>query len=334
MYHRGGTNAAAAGECYELAGPQGKTTVIVADIANDSLPNTCDVGRAYFDIGFAAFTNLFTPEVGYGPVTFRLVPAPVVGNIKMVCVVNSGGFYLELRPYNHRAGVSKLEVQATANSPWLELPRTAYNSFVYSSGSPLAVPFNARITSRFGEVITFPAIASLTSGDRLTANGQFTVFPDQGPSPVWIVPAVYAEGFTNSMGTPWTPSSSSLNPTYTGSAYQGNYSLRITNMIPYGTVSFFAPLKFPPKPDGFVEFAIRSETATITTLIARIQGYDAAGVEAAASIVKLPSIDGSWRVLRIPLAPTGPPAQIYSLLFQNISGSTTIAFDLDSISFR
>ncbi|HEX5219791.1 MAG TPA: hypothetical protein VFZ59_09510 [Verrucomicrobiae bacterium] len=281
IYNRGGANAAGAGECYELVGPQGKTTVMVADTVSDSPPGTCDVGRPYFDIGIAAFTNLFPATAGIGPVTFRLVPAPVVGNIKMLCVINSGGFYTELRPYNHRAGVSKLEVQAAASDPWIELPRTTYNSFVYSSSPPLATPFNCRITSRFGEIITFPSLTSLTNGSRFTANGQFTSFPDQGPSPIWIVPPVYTEEFTNHLGAPWNATSSGgvgVNPNYSGSAYQGSYSLRLTDLTAFSGVSFSLPTyQFPKPTDGFLEFAIRSEGSAINTLNVTIRGYDAGG---------------------------------------------------------
>ena len=60
VYHRGGINAAAAGECYELAGPFGKTTVMVADLSPDSPSGTCDIGRPYFDMGTRPFTNLLS----------------------------------------------------------------------------------------------------------------------------------------------------------------------------------------------------------------------------------------------------------------------------------
>ena len=336
-YHPGGSNAAAAGECYELVGPQGKTTVMVADITSGSPPGTCDVGKPYFDIGNVAFTNIFTPFVGLGPATYRLVPAPVAGNVKMVCVINSGGYYVEFRPYNHRAGVSKFEVQATTNDPWIELPRTTYNSFVYNSATPLAVPFKCRITSRFGEVIMFPSITSLTNGSRFTANSQFISFPDQAPSPIWIVPPVYTEGFTNNLGAPWTASGSgiSINPYYSGSAYQGSYSLRLTNLTGFNGISFWLPsYQFPKQTDGYLEFAIRSEGGAINRLTVMIQGYDAAGATSASTVVALPTIDSAWRVIRIPLDPAASPPQITGFYLQNFSALNLPPINLDSIVFR
>jgi len=337
VYHRGGTNAAAAGECYELVGPQGRTTVMVADLANESLPGTCDIGKPYFDIGTAAFTNLFAPPTGIGPATYRLVPAPAVGNVKMVCVVNSAGYYVELRPYNHRAGVSRVELQITNNGPWIELSRTEFNSFVYSPTSPLTLPFNARVTSRFGEVIDFPSTVVLTNGSRLTANGQFNTFPDQGPAPIWIVPPVYAEGFSNSLGAPWIPAPSSeliINPAYSGSVYQGSYSLQLTNFVAFSLIDFVAPVAFPKHTDGFLEFAIRSEGAPVSQLALQITGTDNAGNAAASALVDLPTIDGIWRVLRIPLDPAAVPPQIKAFFLQNTSNKTASPVDLDSISFR
>ncbi len=335
IYDRGGSNSVAAGECYELTGPYGKSTVIVADSGDFAPSGTCEIGRPYFDVGTAAFTNLFKTPDGYRIATYRLVPAPVSGNVKLVCVINSGGYYTELRPYNYRAGIIKLEVQA-GTGPWTELPRTSYNSFVYNSGTPLTI-FNTRVTSRFGEVVTFPTITSLNTNDRITANSQFNVFPDQGPSPVWIPPPVYTDVLTNVLGGAWGTASSdgtTLNPSFSGSVYQGNYSLRISNLGGFGTVNFFAPASFPSQPDAYLEFAIRSEGALITTLRMQLQGFDATGGAAASTSVALPSIDSSWRVFRIPLASAGSPAQINQLNLINTLSGTLPNIDLDCVAFR
>ena len=332
VYHRGGTNAAAAGECYELVGPQGKTTVIVADIEQFPTPGTCDGSRLYLDIGTPAFTNLFKNGEGYGVAAYRVVPAPVVGNIKMVCVNNSGGYYVELRPYNHRAGVIKMEVQGAGGS-WTELPRTDYNSFIYSSGTPLAFPINTRITSRFGEVVTFPVINSMASDDRFTANAQFTMFPDQGPSPVWILPPVYTDALTNGLGGDWATGGVG-NPSYSGDVYQGSYSLQISNLAGFNSVTFYSPVKFPRQTDAYLEFAIRSESASINGLKIQFVGSDATGVSAQSVAVSLPTIDGNWRAFRIPLQPALTPLQITQFRLMNSTAGTLPTINLDAIAFR
>lgn len=337
VYHRGGNNAAAAGECYELVGPQGKTTVMVADTTPSFPQRTCDVGQPYFDIGIPAFTNIFDQDTGFGIATFRLVPAPVTGNIKMVCVLAAGGYYIELRPYNHRAGVSKLEVQTNGGS-WIELPRTDYNSFVYNTGTPLEFPFNTRITSRFGEQVTFPPINSLSSGgDRFTANGQFNVFPDMGPEPVWILPPVYTDALTNVLGGDWGASAYGdgiINPKYSGSVYQGSHSLQISGMSGFGGVYFNGPIKFPLKAHSYLEFAIRSEGAAIANLKVQIHGINSSGAASQSAPVTLPTIDSTWRVFRIPLEPANAPDQISHFLLMNSTSSTLPNINLDSIAFR
>ncbi len=333
-YHRGGSNSVAAGECYELAGPLGKTTVMIADIASVPPSGTCDFNNPYFDIGTPAFTNLTKEGTGFGTATYRLVPAPTTGNVKLVCIYNSGGYYVELRPYNHRAGVSKLEVQ-TGGGSWTELSRTEYNSFVYSFGTPLASPFNVRVTSRFGEVVTFPSI-SPTEGSRHTANAQFTVFPDQGPSPVWIQSPVYTDSFTNMLGAQWGTSTyfgPSLDPSYSGNVYQGAHSLRVTNFNGFGTINFISPVVFSRQPDSYLEFAIRSEGASISTLRIQFDGSNA-GVSAQSAPVTLPTIDNTWQVFRIPLVAASAPTQISQFELINSSSSNLPPVDLDSIAIR
>lgn len=339
FYHRGGANAAAAGECYEFTGPAGTTTVMVGDLDDLPPPGTCDAGRTYFDIGNPAFAALFTDAAGFGTATFRLVPAPVVGNVKMVVVLNSGGFYLELRPYNHRAGLGKLEIKSAGSANWIELPRTVYNSFVYNGGGgALAFPLSVRVTSRFGEVVDFPAIAAMQPNDRFTANAQFAAFPDLAPAPVWILPPVYTDSLSNVLGGQWAMSLYGglvVNPTYTGSAFQGAASLQISNFTAFSGIQFFAPHRFPRPLDGVLEFAIRSGTVSPASHLAVLfTGFDGGGTAATSQTVALPTLDATWRRLRIPLAPALVPARIYEIRIINNSLTPITSVLLDAISFQ
>lgn len=157
-YNRGGQNAAAAGECFELAGPFGRTTVIISDTTT-APAGTVTAGRSFFDLGPNAYEVLSGgPESGALTAGVRLVPAPVTGNVKFFVPVSSGPFYAEFRAYNHRAGVSKLEIRNNGSSTWIELPRNITNSFVFTSGTggaaQLLYPLQVRVTSRFGEVVS------------------------------------------------------------------------------------------------------------------------------------------------------------------------------------
>ena len=284
FYDRNGISAGAAGECYELAGSLGKTTVMVTDLTPNPPAGTCDSGRRYFDAAEHAFTNLFNVESGIADATYRLVPAPVTGNVKLVTVINSGGYYFELRPYNFRAGVDQLQVQGSGGS-WTTLSRTEYNSFVFSGSSPMAFPMNVRVISRFGETVTFPAISAMADGDRFTANSQFVVFPDQGPSPVWYLRPVYAEGLGDWPGGKWT-TDIPVNPAYTGDAYQGTTSLQITNLAPYGGVYFFSPVTFLRQTNGWLEFAIRAVSSG-GGLSLVFNGQDASGAAITSTAISL-----------------------------------------------
>lgn len=329
FYHRGGSNAAAAGECYEFTGPTNTTIVMVGDMDDVAPPGTCDAGRTFFDLGNPAYAVLFPGPTGVGTATYRLVPAPVVGNVKLVVPQYFSGFYVELRPYNYRAGISKLEIRSASSATWTNLPRSAYNSFVHN-GSALVFPLNVRVTSRFGEVVEFPPIASMSMNARFTASTQFVNFPELAPAPVWFQTPVYTDSLTNLLGGQWTTTPYSglvVNPTFTNSAFQGTASLQISNITAFSGVFFNRQRSFPQPLDGVLEFAIRSGTgASVSNLGVRF---------ASPSLpVLLPTIDATWRVIRIPLAPALAPAQIREFQIFNNANTPATSVLLDSIVFR
>ncbi len=337
FYHRDGKNAAAAGECYELAGPFGTVTVMVGDINFVPYPGTCDSGRMHFDIGEPAFAALFGTQAGLGMATCRLVPAPVEGNLKMVVVLSSAPYYVELRPYNHRAGVSKVEIQNAGSGTWFELPRSDYNSFIFNGGI-LSFPVKVRITSRFGEVVEFPSITNMLAGERFTANAQFTNFPSQSPAPIWIQPPVYTDSLSNMLGSIWTASGynvTTIDPNHAVTVYEGTACLRIAGMGAFGSVNFSYPHAFPNEADGFLEFAIRSGGAVpVENVTMSFTGYDGDGNFVESVPVTLPTIGTSWKVMRIPLAPALAPERLIQFRIQNNSAASIDSLLLDSIGFR
>lgn len=334
LYNRDGANAAGAGECYELAGPMGLTTVMVSDIAF-APTGTCSSGRAYFDIGQPAYTNLFAEGGGYGTATYRLVPAPVSGNLKLF-VFSTGPFTFALTPYNYRAGVHTLEVQFTGGS-WSNLPRSMGNRFDYV-GFYTALPMQVRITSRFGEVVSFPPINAITSGARYVASGQFTVFPELATAPEWILSPIYVNDFSRILGERWSATlfgGVALNPTNPGAAYQGSAGLSITNLAAFSGCILTSPHRFPLPPDGLLEFAIRSgTTGVLDNVNLRVDGFTPAGTSTNSSLIRLPTITTNWQVLRIPLEPARTPPRIGSIFLINNAGSSSASLHLDSMFFR
>lgn len=334
-FNRGGINAAASGECYELAGPLGSTTVMISDFAPDVPPSIASSGRKYMDLGQPAFAAVADPASGIAAVTRRLVPAPVSGNVKLLVVQNAGGFFTEFRPYNHRAGINTLEIKPAASSTWTALPRTTYNSFQHS-GAALTFPLSVRVTSRFGETVNFAPILSLTAGDRITGPAQFAVFPQQAPQPVWLGSPVYRDGNDGVPGDAWTASGDSgvtLNTGFTGEVYEGAASMRITGLDFFRGVNFsaFAPVAKPEI--GVLEFALRSETATVAESMGIvIQGVTAGGAAATSSTIGLPPLTDTWQLFRIPLGTAGIPAKLSSIRLACLSAEVRPPLLMDRVT--
>ncbi len=334
-FNRAGINAAAAGECYEVAGPRGSTTVMISDLTFGAPPVVITGGRKYMDLGEPAFAAIADTASGIASVTRRLVPAPVSGNVKLLVVQNAGGFFTELRPYNHRAGIDSLEIKPASASTWTALPRTTYNSFQYNSGTPLTFPLSVRVTSRFGETVSFSPIASMTAGDRITGPAQFAVFPQQAPQPVWLGSPVYRDGNDGVPGDAWTANGDSgvtVDPAFTGEVYEGSASLRITGLDFFRGVSFtaFAPVAKPEI--GVLEFALRSETATVAESMGIvIQGFTAGGAPATSSTIGLPPLTDTWQLFRIPLGTAGIPAKLSSIRLACLSAEARPPLLMDRV---
>ena len=334
-FNRGGNNAAAAGECYELAGPLGSTTVMISDLAPDVPPTIAASGRKYMDLGQPAFAAIADTAYGIASLTRRLVPAPVSGNVKLLVVVNAGGFFTELRPYNHRAGIDTLEIKPAGSSTWTSLPRTTSNSFQHS-GAALAFPLSVRVTSRFGETVNFAPILSLTTGDRITGPAQFAVFPQQAPQPVWLGSPVYRDGNDGVPGDAWSPGGDpgvTLNTGFTGEVYEGSASLRIDGLESFRSVRFtsFAPVAKPEI--GVLEFALRSETSTVANSMGLvIEGLAAGGTAASSATVELPPLTDSWQLFRIPLGTAGIPPYLSSIRLSCLSSEARPPLLMDRVT--
>lgn len=334
-FNRGGINAAASGECYELAGPLGSTTVMISDLTTDVPPSIAASGRKYMDLGQPAFTAVADPASGIAAVTRRLVPAPVAGNVKLLVVVNASGFFTEFRPYNHRAGIDTLEIKPAASSTWTALPRTTYNSFQHS-GAALTFPLSLRVTSRFGEMVNFAPIVSLTAGDRITGPAQFAVFPQQAPQPVWLGSPVYRDGNDGVPGDAWTASGDpgvTLNTGFTGEVYEGSASLRIDGLTTFRGVDFnsFAPVAKPEI--GVLEFALRSETTTVANSMGLvIEGLAAGGGPASSATLELPPLTATWQLFRMPLGTAGIPPKLSKIRLACLSAEARPPLLMDRVT--
>jgi hypothetical protein len=306
----------------------------VADRGGSETDALCEDGRSFFDLATPVYTAVASND-GFSTATVRLVPTPVTGNVKLFVVQNAGGFYLELRPYNYRAGITKLEVQRPGSTTWMALPRTSYNSFVYS-GDAIGSPLSVRVTSRFGESITFPP-ADLPANARIIATAQFVTFPEIGPAPIWVLPPVYVDSFNNMTGGSWAASpfgGASVNASYTADFYRGTASLRLSDLSPGAGVAIGHQQRFTRPVNGVFEFAIKSESGSGSSNLAVLfSGVDASGAAVSSAPVTLPVIGHSWRVIRISLQAAEVPAKITSFQIMNSSSVAAATVLLDQISF-
>lgn len=325
---------AAAGECYELTGMKDRATVMIVDYAPSA---TTTATRGFFDLGSTAFQKVTGQVDGISSVGYRLVPAPVTGNVKLFVAASSGPYYLEVRPYNHRAGVAKVEVQNSGATDWFTLSRTTgNNSFAFTAGSStLSFPIRFRVTSRFGEVVNFDPVSSAPNGGKFTGSAQFQIFPELAPAPAFALGPVFVDSLATTPGDSWVASTfggTTVTQPYT-IAYQGAASLQISGLGGFNGVDFSHNGSFPQPEFGSLQFAIRSATgSTVHDLGIVFSGTGPVGGTATSATVALPEIDATWRVLRIPLKAAGAPANISDFQVISTSSSSQPAVLLDSIS--
>lgn len=342
-YHRGGENAASAGECYELAGPFGRTTLMISDLTT-APPGTIEVGRSFFDIGTNAFKVLTGgPADGALTAEARLVPAPVTGNVKLFVIPGSNIYYTQLRPYNYRAGVSKVELQNNGSSTWVDLPRSTFNSFIYQvAGSvpPMAFPVQVRVTSRFGEVVTFSSIPSMADNQKITGPAQFTVFPDLAPVPEHRVRPTYHDALTNVPGDMWSSGAyggASVTEVDGSVAYPGSAaSLRMNSMGGFAGVTFSQYPGFARPEFGVMKFAIRAASPMAANQMGlSLYGTNAIGGGTVYSAyIQLPPLTTGWQVFHVPLEAAGAPPILWGF---SIAGAVAGALPnvwIDEIEFE
>ena len=178
----------------------------------------------------------------------------------------------------------------------------------------------------------------MTNGQRFAASNQFTIFPEQGPAPVWIIPRVYTDSLNNMYGGQWstTPYGGAIvNPVDASAAYQGAAGLSISNFGAFSGVIFISPCLFPKPVDGALEFAIKTTTsATATNLSLLVSGVNEFGLDTDSSLVQLPPISNSWQSIHILLDPARAPVRINHFQIMNGSSVASPPVSLDSIRFR
>ncbi|MCS3810538.1 expansin EXLX1 family cellulose-binding protein [Xanthomonas sp. 4461] len=145
----GGVKAAMAGAYLEVTGPKGKTTVYVTDLYPEGASGGLDLSHN----AFAAIGNMVDGRI---PISWKVVRAPVTGNVQYRIKEGSSRWWAAIQVRNHAYPVVKFEVKQ--GTTWKSLQKMDYNHFL---GEQLGnQPLSIRITDIRGKAIldTIPAL--------------------------------------------------------------------------------------------------------------------------------------------------------------------------------
>ncbi|AST31452.2 expansin EXLX1 family cellulose-binding protein [Ralstonia solanacearum] len=138
----GGIRAAMAGAYLRVQGPKGCTTVYVTDL----YPEAASGG---LDLSYNAFSKIGDLKQGRIPIQWKLIAAPVTGNVVYRIKEGSTMWWAAIQVRNHTYPVVKLEV--FQGKAWVSLPKADYNHFV---GTQLGdKPLVIRITDIRGRIL-------------------------------------------------------------------------------------------------------------------------------------------------------------------------------------
>lgn len=132
------------GECVAVTGPKGNVTVRVVDLCPE-----CEMG--HLDLSQQAFAQIADVSAGKVPITWKVVPCNVTGNVQYEIKDGSSQYWTAIQVRNSRLPVSKLEWMQ--NGSWTDVSRATYNYFVIASGVGTG-SYQVRITSSTGETLT------------------------------------------------------------------------------------------------------------------------------------------------------------------------------------
>jgi expansin (peptidoglycan-binding protein) len=163
-----GIKAALAGAYLEVKGPKGRTTVYVTDLYPEGSSGALDLSPN-------AFNQIGNQIDGKINISWKVVKAPVTGNVSYHIKEGSSRWWAAIQVRNHKYPVLKLEVQQ--NRKWINLEKQDYNHFLGTNLGKKSL--NIRITDVRGVVLTdtLPALAENGVGKAYIVKGNVQ-FPD------------------------------------------------------------------------------------------------------------------------------------------------------------
>eukprot|EP01100_Stratorugosa_tubuloviscum_P014924 TRINITY_DN8276_c0_g1_i1.p1 TRINITY_DN8276_c0_g1~~TRINITY_DN8276_c0_g1_i1.p1 ORF type:complete len:438 (+),score=222.91 TRINITY_DN8276_c0_g1_i1:58-1371(+) len=310
----------ACGECFELAGPSGTITVVVADVCDKGCCSNCQgsLGNDVqdFDVESQVWSQLINLYAnGQTTINYRKVACPV-GTKKVSFFFSDEGspnpWYFRLRVYNHRVGIKAVQVSGGANNAWVNLKRGWTNNFDWIDMGGVVFPFQVRVISILNQTITFSqkinSANDLVPLRRFVSNSQFSIPPagfggSSATKCVWAGPPrqIYTDTFGGIKGLYWKDWGSwSVTPNYASTTCPGT-----TRCISVASVSGNAGIQIGYA-TSFPQTMFRNLTLTVRTTVAGttfsnfvIQWQNDG---ATSTSFKLPVITSTWRAFNIQLS--------------------------------
>ncbi|CBA15354.1 hypothetical protein XALC_0836 [Xanthomonas albilineans GPE PC73] len=153
----GGVRAALGGAYLQVQGPKGTVTVYVNDVNNGG--DNCSM-----DMSPNAFSAIGDTSAGHIPITWKVVQAPITGNLQYWIKDGSSPYWAAIQVRNHLYPVVKFEYKKDGD--WISLPKTDYNHFVGENVG--AQMLEVRITDIRGMVVTDTIPPLPSGGDQKT----------------------------------------------------------------------------------------------------------------------------------------------------------------------
>lgn len=163
-YNSLGVKAALAGAYLQVEGPNGSTIVYVTDLYPEG-----DTGA--LDLCPTSFGKIGDMSAGKINVKWRIVKAPVTGNVSYRIKEGSSQYWAAIQVRNHKYPVLKMEYYR--NGQWVNMEKMEWNHFVSTNlGTDSTSSLTLRITDINGNTVT----------DTLPG------LPDSGTSNAYIIP--------------------------------------------------------------------------------------------------------------------------------------------------
>ncbi|WP_110460342.1 expansin EXLX1 family cellulose-binding protein [Ruminiclostridium sufflavum] len=190
-YNSYGVNSSLAGAYLEVEGPAGKTVVYVTDRYPEGANGALDL----CPISFGKIGDMLAGKID---IKWRIVKAPVTGNLSYRIKEGSSQYWAEIQVRNHKYPVLKMEYYK--NGEWINMEKQLYNHF---HGEQMGTePLQIRITDILGQSVTdtLPALPGAIEAESsayiVSGNVQF---PDYNSNSKGIIGDVNSDGHVNSL---------------------------------------------------------------------------------------------------------------------------------------